>query len=86
VVDKVCYDRSGTLAGAAISLADAVAKAISLDLVPPEQALAMASLNPAQFMGLEHRIGRIEAGARADLVRLPSNGDIDCLSLAPTML
>jgi N-acetylglucosamine-6-phosphate deacetylase len=55
----------GTLAGADIALIDAV-RHVHLQLgLPLEQALSLASLKPAQAMGLKDR-GHLQPGARAD--------------------
>jgi len=61
------------LAGSAISLLDAVRYShlqVGLEL---GECLRMASLYPAEFLGLEHRLGRIQAGYRADLVCFDEN-------------
>ncbi len=60
----------GTLAGAALDMATAVRNAVTLLNLPLEEALRMASLYPAAFMGLEGELGRIAPGYRADLVLL----------------
>jgi N-acetylglucosamine-6-phosphate deacetylase len=60
---------AGTLAGADICLADAVRGAVRLGLTPA-QALTMATANPADFLRLGDRVGRIAPGLRADLVLL----------------
>jgi N-acetylglucosamine-6-phosphate deacetylase len=60
----------GVLAGADICLADAVRAAIRLLDISPALALGMASAAPAAFLKLDHRIGRIAAGMRADLLLL----------------
>jgi N-acetylglucosamine-6-phosphate deacetylase len=60
----------GVLAGADIDLSQAVRNAVSLLGVPPEEALRMASLYPARFLGLDDRLGRLEPGYRADIVLL----------------
>ncbi|WP_419731062.1 N-acetylglucosamine-6-phosphate deacetylase [Lichenicola sp.] len=60
----------GTLAGSDLTMDRAVAHAVfDLDL-PVEEALRMASLYPAKFMGMERSHGRLEAGRTADLVLL----------------
>lgn len=63
----------GTLAGADIDMAQAVRNAIRLMGVDVEEALRMASLYPARFLHLEHRLGRIQAGWQADIVLLDSD-------------
>ena len=63
----------GTLAGADITMAQAVRNAIRLMGVSTEDALRMASLHPARFLRLDHRLGRIQAGWQADLVLLDAD-------------
>ncbi|AFE09566.1 N-acetylglucosamine-6-phosphate deacetylase [Corallococcus coralloides DSM 2259] len=60
----------GTLAGADIDLTAAVRHCVQVLNVPLEEALRMASLHPATFMGLHGHRGRIATGHRADLVLL----------------
>jgi len=59
----------GTLAGADLDMARAVANAVDMLGLEREEALRMASLYPAQAIGVTDR-GRIAAGQRADLVLL----------------
>ena len=66
----------GTLAGANITMRDAVRYGIAhLDL-SIEQALAMASLRPAQFLGQGHNLGRLKPAASANLVHLSDDLDV----------
>ncbi|GLK75431.1 N-acetylglucosamine-6-phosphate deacetylase [Methylopila jiangsuensis] len=60
----------GVLAGSDLDMATAVRNAVRALGVPLEDALVMASLTPARWLGLDHRIGRIAPGYRADLVLL----------------
>lgn len=60
----------GTLAGSDLDMATAVRNTISLIGRTPAQALQMASLRPAEFLGIEQNFGRIKAGYRASLVAL----------------
>ncbi|RKG60513.1 N-acetylglucosamine-6-phosphate deacetylase [Corallococcus sp. AB011P] len=60
----------GTLAGADIDLTAAVRHCVHVLNVSLEEALRMASLHPATFMGLHGHRGRIAPGHRADLVLL----------------
>jgi N-acetylglucosamine-6-phosphate deacetylase len=59
----------GTLAGAHLTMAEAVANAVRLCGIPLADALRMATATPARVMGLS-RHGRIDAGSRADVVAL----------------
>jgi len=77
VRDGACFDDDGTLAGSALDMASAVRNAVrmlGLDLV---EASRMASRNPAEFLGLDHELGRIAVGCFADLVLL--NDDLEVL-------
>jgi N-acetylglucosamine-6-phosphate deacetylase len=68
VVDGVCRDDNGTLAGTGLDMATAVRNAVHLLDLDIAQAARMASEYPAAFLGLEHELGRIAPGFRADLV------------------
>ncbi|MFD1610816.1 N-acetylglucosamine-6-phosphate deacetylase [Sphingomonas tabacisoli] len=70
VVDGVCVDDDGTLAGSDLDMARAVANTVTMLGQPLTAALAMASAVPAAFLGLGQRYGHIRAGAAASLVRL----------------
>jgi N-acetylglucosamine-6-phosphate deacetylase len=60
----------GVLAGADLDLAEAVRNMAALPGVSVAQAIAMASEVPAAFLRLDHVIGRIAAGCRADFTLL----------------
>lgn len=59
----------GTLAGADLTLDQAIANLVGLGIAPT-RALAMTSAEPARLIGLSDRFGRLEAGRVADLVWL----------------
>ena len=63
-----CATREGTLAGSAIDMATAVRNCVQLLQLPLEQALRYASVEPANFLGLGHWLGRLSPGCRADIV------------------
>ena len=65
----------GTLAGADLTLPQAVGVLVDRVGVPLERALAMAARIPAAVMGMD-RLGRIAPGLRADLVHLSAQGQI----------
>jgi N-acetylglucosamine-6-phosphate deacetylase len=68
LVDGRLADADGTLAGAHLSMADAVRLAVSVG-IPLADALRMATRTPADAVGLFDR-GRIAHGSRADFVEL----------------
>lgn len=61
-------DEAGTLAGAHLTMIEAVHNAVAVLGVTLEDALVMASRTPAAFLGLGDELGRVAAGYRADLV------------------
>lgn len=61
-------NQEGVLAGSAIALIQAVAFANQSAGLPLEECLRMASLYPATVLGLDHTLGRISPGYRADLL------------------
>ena len=64
----MCVDEDGRLAGSDIDMATAVRKRPEMLEVDLAEAARMASLYPAEFLGLDHELGRIEPGYRANLV------------------
>ncbi len=68
VADGVCRDENGTLAGTGLDMATAVRNAVHLLGLSVAQAARMAGEYPAAFLGLDHELGRIAPGFRADLV------------------
>jgi N-acetylglucosamine-6-phosphate deacetylase len=68
VADNMCIDEDGRLAGSDIDMASAVRNAPEMLEVDLAEAARMASLYPAQFMGLDRELGRIAPGYRASLV------------------
>jgi N-acetylglucosamine-6-phosphate deacetylase len=68
VVDGICRDENGTLAGTALDMAAAVRNAVSLLGLDIVDAARMASQTPAEFLGLGDELGRIAPGYRANLV------------------
>ena len=78
LADGRLTDASGTLAGAHLSMAEAVRNAVHLVGLPLGTALRMATATPAEQIGLPDR-GRIAAGVRADLVAL--DGDLRVVAI-----
>jgi len=71
----------GTLAGADLTMIDAVTYVHRTLGLPLEEALRMASLYPAEALGVGHERGRLAPGLRADLVHLG-----DDLSMRGTLI
>lgn len=70
VADGRCLLADGTLAGSNLDMASAVRNTVTLLAQPLEEALRMASLYPAAFLGMDGQRGRIAPGYCADLVLL----------------
>jgi N-acetylglucosamine-6-phosphate deacetylase len=70
VLDGICRDENGTLAGTALDMATALRNAVSLLDLDIATAARMASTYPAAFLGLDHELGYIAPGYRANLVAL----------------
>lgn len=66
----------GTLAGAHLTMIEAVRNAVALLEISLADALIMASRTPAAFLGLESELGRIASGYRADLVAFDPNFEV----------
>jgi N-acetylglucosamine-6-phosphate deacetylase len=75
VRDGRCARPDGTLAGAVLDMASAVRNCVGLLDVPLTAALRFASTEPAQFLGLGEKLGRLAPGYRADMVAFEP-GDI----------
>ena len=74
VQDAACMTDDGTLAGSALDMASAVRNSVRLLDVPLTRALRYASVEPAQFLGLDSYLGRLARGYRADMLALdPQN-------------
>lgn len=63
----------GTLAGADLTMMQALAVLTGAVGLPPERALAMTSRIPAEVIGMGDRLGRIAPGYPADIVLLASD-------------
>jgi N-acetylglucosamine-6-phosphate deacetylase len=68
--DGNCQTATGTLAGSALSMIDAVQNATRMLGVPLDEAARMAATYPADFLGLGSTHGRIDDGYRADFTVL----------------
>ncbi|MEU3515351.1 N-acetylglucosamine-6-phosphate deacetylase [Streptomyces sp. NPDC006654] len=60
----------GAIAGSTLTLDRALRRAVTVDRLPVEHAVAALSANPARLLGLYDRIGSLEPGKDADLLIL----------------
>jgi len=67
---QTCMREDGALAGSALGMIGAVDNCVRLLEVPLSTALSYASYEPANFLGLGHRLGRLAAGYQADMIAL----------------
>jgi N-acetylglucosamine-6-phosphate deacetylase len=74
VQDGRCTRKDGTLAGSVLDMASALRNCVRLLDVPLATALRFVSVNPAEFLGLGHWLGRLAPGYRADMVALDPVG------------
>ena len=68
VKDGVCITEEGTLAGSDLEMTRAVRNCAAFESVGLANAVNMATINPAAFLGLGRDIGRIAPGYRANLI------------------
>ncbi|MCK4731504.1 MAG: N-acetylglucosamine-6-phosphate deacetylase [Methanophagales archaeon] len=66
----MCVTKDGTLAGSALDMATAVRNCIQKIGIPKDEALRMASTYPAEFLGIQDKLGKIQIGYLADMVIL----------------
>jgi N-acetylglucosamine-6-phosphate deacetylase len=64
----VFYEDSGTMVGSNILLNEGVRRFIKFTGAPVHEAVRMASLNPANLLGMGRRTGSLEAGKSGDVV------------------
>lgn len=76
VVDGVCVNDDGTLAGSDLDMAQAVRNAVDLLGLDFPTAVKMASLHPASFLRLDQETGTIAQGKRANLNLLDADGNV----------
>ncbi|MBR1247423.1 N-acetylglucosamine-6-phosphate deacetylase [Bradyrhizobium sp. AUGA SZCCT0169] len=67
---------NGILAGAHLTMIEAVRNAVALLEISLVDSLIMASRTPAAFLGLDAELGRIAPGYRADLVAFKPNFEV----------
>jgi N-acetylglucosamine-6-phosphate deacetylase len=68
--DGKCVSAEGTLGGSALTMVEAIANCVHQADIPLAEALRMATLYPAEAIGMDHELGRIAPGYPASLVIL----------------
>ena len=72
----------GKLAGSSITQIDAIKNAYQKCSIPLESAISMATLYPAEYLGVSDYIGQLKKGYRADLSHFDSNFHVQNVWLA----
>ena len=72
----------GKLAGSSITQIDAIKNAYQKCSIPLESAISMATLYPAEYIGVSDYIGQLKEGYRADLAHFDSNFHVQNVWLA----
>jgi N-acetylglucosamine-6-phosphate deacetylase len=72
----------GKLAGSSITQIDAIKNAYQKCSIPLESAISMATLYPAEYLGVSDYIGQLKKGYRADLAHFDSNFHVQNVWLA----
>ncbi|GAA6151557.1 N-acetylglucosamine-6-phosphate deacetylase [Pseudoteredinibacter isoporae] len=86
VKDKKLINAEGKLAGSAIALIDAVRVMSENNLVDLDEALRMASLYPAQSLGVDNTLGYLKTGYSADFVCLDKHLHVHASGCAGNIL
>ncbi len=73
--DGKCFGEDGTLGGSALTMIEAINNSINHGIAK-DDAIRMATLNPARVLGREHELGVIAEGAFANLTILDQNMQI----------
>ncbi|AOP50324.1 N-acetylglucosamine-6-phosphate deacetylase [Streptomyces lydicus] len=67
---------AGSIAGSTLTLDRAFQRAVTVDGLTVDQAVQALSANPARLLGIDDRVGSLEAGKDADLVVLDAAWDV----------
>lgn len=83
---RVCLPGTPYLAGSVLEMHEAVAKTVQYSDATLDDALLMASHNPAKLLGVAGQFGSIEAGRRADLILFRWDDEKSALDVAATVV
>jgi len=82
----IARKEDGSLASSTLTLHKAVRNMMMFTGISFEEAVGMATINPARAIGLDHILGSIETGKRADLIIIDENLEIDCVYCKGTQI
>lgn len=82
---RVCLPGTPYLAGSALEMHDAIGKTVLYSDATLEDALQMASANPAELLGVANRIGSIAQGQTADLVLFDWDEELKKMTVEATI-
>ena len=74
--DGRCINSNGDFAGTSLTMLDAIQNAVNHVGIELKEALRMSSLYPAQAIKMDHELGRIKEGYRADLAIFTNKLDV----------
>lgn len=77
VENGIARTKAGSLAGSTLTLEKAVQNLTDLAGVDYRDAVHMASLSPAIFLGIQDKTGSIKTGKNADLALINDSGQVD---------
>lgn len=69
-VDGCCVNAAGSLAGSALDMNKAIKNAIEFAKIDWMEAVRMASVYPAKAIGLDHQLGYLKPGYKANIVAM----------------
>jgi N-acetylglucosamine-6-phosphate deacetylase len=83
---RVCLPGTPYLAGSVLEMHEAVEKTVRYSDATLDDALQMASRNPAELLGVAEQFGSIEAGRRADLILFRWNEELKSIEIEATIV
>src|SRR5262249_43875641 len=83
---RVCLPDTPYLAGSVLELHEAVARTVQYSDATLDDALRMASANPAELLGVGAEFGSIEIGRKADLILFRWDEENSTLDVAATIV
>jgi N-acetylglucosamine-6-phosphate deacetylase len=83
---RVCLPGTPYLAGSVLEMHDAIGKTVAYSDATLDDALQMASTNPAELLGVADRVGSIAIGQAADLVLFEWDEELKRMTVEATIV